>query len=91
MTKKELIGQVSDKLELTKKDVELYVNAILDTITETLEKGEEVSIVGFGKFEVKERAQRNGINPQTKELIVIEASKTVKFKPAKNLKEIVNK
>lgn len=89
MTKADLIGIVSTKAELSKKDGEKAVNAMLDAITEALVKGEKVSLVGFGAFEVKERSARKGINPRTKEEITIAASKLPSFKAGKALKDAV--
>lgn len=91
MTKAELISAVAQKTELSKKDSEKAVLAVLDAITETLAAGERVSLVGFGTFEVKERASREGINPRTKEKIMIPASKLPVFKAGKSLKENVTK
>ncbi len=91
MTKAELISAVAQKTQLSKKDSDKAVAAVLDVITETLAAGEKVSLVGFGTFEVKERAAREGINPRTKEKIVIPASKLPAFKAGKALKEEVSK
>ena len=91
MTKAELIAVVGEKAGLTKKDADKAVTAVLDAITETLVSGEKVSLVGFGTFEVKERAERMGHNPQTGEAIVIEASKAPAFKAGTALKNAVNK
>lgn len=91
MTKAELINAVSQKAELPKKDSEKAVIAVLDAITETLAAGDKVALVGFGTFEVKERAAREGINPRTKEKIAIPASKLPVFKAGKALKEEVSK
>lgn len=91
MTKAELISAVAQKAELSKKDSEKAVLAMLDAITETLALGEKVALVGFGTFEVKERAAREGINPRTKEKIDIPASKLPVFKAGKALKEEVSK
>ena len=74
MTKADLITVVAQKTNLSKKDSDKAVAAVLDAITETLAAGEKVSLVGFGTFEVKERAAREGINPRTKEKIIIPAS-----------------
>lgn len=89
MTKAELISAVAEKTELTKKDSEKAVTAIIDAVTEALAGGEKVSLVGFGTFEVKERAARKGINPRTKEAMNIPASKLPAFKAGKVLKEAV--
>ena len=91
MTKAELIAAVSEKTQLTKKDSEKAVSAVLETITETLANGEKVSLVGFGTFEVKTRAERMGHNPQTGEPMPIAASKAPVFKAGTALKTAVNK
>ena len=91
MTKAELIALVSEKADLTKKDADKAVSAVIDVITETLTSGEKVSLVGFGTFEVKERAERMGHNPQTGEPMPIAASKAPVFKAGTALKNAVNK
>ena len=91
MTKADLITVVAQKTNLSKKDSDKAVAAVLDAITETLAAGEKVSLVGFGTFEVKERAAREGINPRTKEKIEIPSSKLPVFKAGKGLKEDVSK
>lgn len=91
MTKAELISAVAEKSNLTKKDSEKAVSAVIDSITEALVEGEKVSLVGFGTFEVKDRAARKGINPRTKEPMPIPASKLPAFKAGKALKEAVAK
>ena len=91
MTKAELIALVSEKAELTKKDSEKAVAAVIDAITETLISGEKVSLVGFGTFEVKERAARMGHNPRNGEAMEIAASKAPVFKAGKALKDAVAK
>ena len=90
MTKAELITAVAEKTDLTKKDSEKAVSAVFETITETLKKGDKVSLVGFGTFEVSERAAREGRNPQTGETMEIKASRTTKFKAGKALKDMMN-
>ena len=91
MNKAELITAVAEKAGLSKKDAELAVNAAVGTITESLQKGEKVQIVGFGVFDVKERAARIGRNPQTRKEIEIPASKIPQFKAGKALKDAVAK
>ena len=91
MTKAELINAVAQKTELSNKDSEKAVVAVIDAISEALAAGEKVALVGFGTFEVKERAAREGINPRTKEKIEIPASKLPVFKAGKTLKEVVSK
>ena len=91
MTKAELISVVAAKTELSKKDSEKAVSAVVEAITEALVNGEKVSLVGFGAFEVKSRSARKGINPRTKEEITISASKLPSFKAGKALKDAVAK
>ena len=91
MNKAELISVVAEKTGFTKKDSDLAVNAALDAITEALVAGEKVQLVGFGTFEVKERAARVGRNPRTKEEIAIPASRVAAFKVGKALKDAVAK
>ena len=91
MNKAELIAAVAEKADLNKKQAELAVNAAVDAITAALQKGDKVQIVGFGAFEVKERAARIGRNPQTKKEIQIPASKVPQFKAGKALKDAVAK
>ncbi len=90
MNKTELIAAIAEKTELTKKDAEKAVKAFTDVVTEELKKGEKVQLVGFGTFEVTERAAREGRNPQTGKTMKIKASKTPKFKAGKALKDSVN-
>jgi DNA-binding protein HU-beta len=90
LTKADLIGAVAEKSGMTKKDSDAAVSAVIEVITETLAKGENVSIVGFGTFEVRERAERQGINPRSKEPMTIPASKLPAFKAGKSLKETVD-
>ena len=89
LNKKGLIDVVANKLDITKKDATVAVETVFETITESLVNGNKVDISGFGKFEVKTRAERTGINPATKETIQIPASKAPGFKAAKALKEAV--
>ena len=91
MTKAELIANVAKKAELTQKDTEAAVNAFFSTVQESLAAGENVQVIGFGTFEVRERAARVGRNPQTGEEIQIGAAKVPAFKPGKALKDAVNK
>ena len=90
MNRTELISAMSEKSELTKVDVEKALKAFIDTVTEELKNGGKVQLVGFGTFEVVERAERQGRNPKTGEAITIPASKSPKFKAGKALKDIVN-
>lgn len=91
MTKSDLIAAVAAKTGASKKESEKYIVSAFDAITEALANGETVQIVGFGTFEVKDRAARKGINPRTHEEITIEASKLPAFKAGKALKEAVSK
>lgn len=90
MNKLELIKEVSGRAGLTQVATKDVVDAILDVITNELIKGEKVTIAGFGTFEVRERAERMGRNPQSGETMLIAASKNVKFKAGKALKDKVN-
>lgn len=90
MNKAELITAVAEKAELSKKDAEKAVKALTDVISEELVKGEKIQLVGFGTFEVSERAAREGRNPKTREAMTIPASKSPKFKAGKALKDMVN-
>ena len=87
MTKTDLIAAVAEKTGLKKKDAEAAVSAVLSTVAENLAKGEKVSLVGFGTFEVKERAERDGRNPSPGESIKIAASKRPVFTAGKALKD----
>ena len=89
MTKVELIAAVAADAGLTKKDAEKAVNSVVDAITEALKQGDKVSLVGVGTFEVRERPERKGRNPQTKQEITIPASKLPAFKAGKALKDAV--
>ena len=91
MTKSELIASVSEKAGMTKKDAEKAITAVIDSITEALVNGDKVQLVGFGTFEVRNRAERTGINPQTQQKIKIAATKTPAFKAGTTLKEAVAK
>ena len=90
MNKAELITSISEKTNLTKKDSECVINAFVETVTETLKKGDKVGLVGFGTFEVRTRAAREGINPQTKKTIKIPAKNAPVFKAGKALKDSCN-
>ncbi len=89
MNKTDLINSVAEATDLSKKDATKAVEAVFDTITDSLRKGEKVQLIGFGNFEVRERAARKGRNPQTGEEIDIAASKVPAFRPGKALKEAV--
>ena len=90
MIKTELIAAVAEKAGMTKKDAEVTVSAVIGAITAALTEGEKVQIAGFGTFEVRERCERMGLDPRTKQPITIPASKAPAFKAGKALKEAVN-
>ena len=90
MNKTELIAAIAEKTELSKKDSEKVLKAFIEVVTEELKKGEKIQLVGFGTFEVVERAARDGRNPQTGEVMPIPASKAPKFKAGKALKDMLN-
>ena len=90
MNKTELVAAMADKAQLSKKDAEAALKAFTDVVAEELKKGEKIQLVGFGTFEVSERAARTGRNPQTGEEMPIAASKAPKFKAGKALKDSVN-
>ena len=90
MNKTELIAAVAEKAELSKKDAEKALKAFIEVVTDELKKDEKVQLVGFGTFEVAQRAAREGRNPLTGEKMQIKASKAPKFKAGKALKDAVN-
>ena len=90
MNKKELVAAVAGKCEVSKKDAEKVIEAVTSVITDALKNGDKVQLVGFGTFEVAERAAREGRNPKRGETMYIAASKTPKFKAGKVLKDAVN-
>ena len=87
--KQDLIAKVAETAELSKKQAALVVNTVFETISESLSNGEKVQIIGFGSFNVRERAERKGRNPQTGAELVIPASKVPGFKAGKALKKTV--
>ena len=89
MNKTDLINAVSDKADLTKKEAGAAVDAVFESIQSSLQKGEKVQLIGFGNFEVRDRAARKGRNPQSGEEIEIPASKVPAFKAGKALKDAV--
>lgn len=89
LNKKALADKLAEEVDITKKDALATVETLFDLIASELKKGNKVDISGFGKFEVKHRAARSGINPKTKEKIKIKATDVPSFKAAKNLKETV--
>ena len=90
MNKTELITAIAESADISKKDSEKALKAFIDVVTEALKKGEKVQLVGFGTFEVSERAAREGRNPQTGKTMKIEACKAPKFKAGKALKDAIN-
>lgn len=90
MNKAELVAAMAEKAEISKKDAEAALKAFTEVVAEELKKGEKIQLVGFGTFEVAERAAREGRNPQTGATMKIEASKAPKFKAGKALKDMVN-
>ena len=91
MNKTELVAAVAEQADISKKDAEKALKAFVDVVTEEMKKGEKVQLVGFGTFEVSERAAREGRNPQTGKTMKIEACKAPKFKAGKALKDAVAK
>lgn len=90
MNKSELVSAVAEKAEITKKDAEKFIQSFVDVVTDELAKGGKVQLVGFGTFDVAERKEREGRNPQTGEPMKIAASKAPRFKVGKALKDAVN-
>ena len=90
MNKTELVTAMAEKAGLSKKDAEKALSAFTDVVTSELVKGGKVQLIGFGNFEVAERAERTGTNPATKEKVVIPACKAPKFKAGKALKDLIN-
>ena len=90
MNKTELVAAIAEKAELSKKDAEKALAAFTDVVADTLKNGDKIQLVGFGTFEVSERAAREGRNPQTGETMTIAACKAPKFKAGKALKDAIN-
>ena len=90
MNKTELVAAMAKQTNLSKKDVEAVLTSFTDVVADELKKGGKIQLVGFGTFEVSERAAREGRNPQTGETMTIAASKAPKFKAGKALKDMVN-
>lgn len=91
MTKVELVSKIADKCGSTKKDAEKALTAVIESVTEALQAGDKVSLIGFGTFEVKERAAKEGVNPRTGKKIKIAARKVPTFNAGKALKDSVDK
>lgn len=90
MNKIELVSAIAERSDLSKRDAEAALNAFTDIVADELKKGEKIQLVGFGTFEVSERAERTGRNPQTGKEMTIAASKAPKFKAGKALKDMIN-
>ena len=90
MTKADLIDEVAKHSDLSKKDSEVIVQAVLDSIVESLKNGGKVELRGFGSFRLRERASRQGRNPKTGEKVFVPAKKVPYFKPGKDLRELIN-
>lgn len=90
MNKAELVAVMAEKAEISKKDAEKALKAFTEVVAEEMKKGEKVQLVGFGTFEVSERAARTGRNPQTGAEMTIAASKAPRFKAGKALKDMLN-
>ena len=90
VNKTQLVDKIAQGADITKADAGRALDAFIDAVTETLQDGDQVSLVGFGTFSVRERAARTGRNPQTGEVIQIAAAKVPGFKPGKGLKDAVN-
>ncbi len=90
MNKSQLIDAIAKDADMTKADTSRVLESLLDTVTKSLKKGEEVAITGFGKFSVVKRAARQGVNPRTGERVKIKASKAPKFSPGAALKQAVH-
>jgi integration host factor subunit beta len=90
MTKAELVEEVATESELTKKDAEVIVQTVLDSITESLQRGEKIELRGFGSFRIRKRSSRQGRNPKTGTGVSVPAKKVPYFKPGKEIKDLVN-
>lgn len=91
MNKQELVSAMAEKANLTKKEAEAALAAFVSSVEEALKNGDKVQLVGFGSFEVRDRAARTGRNPQTGAEMKIEAAKVPTFKAGSGLKELINK
>jgi integration host factor subunit beta len=90
MTKAELVEEVANSSDLTKKDAEVIVQTVLDSIVESLKSGQKIELRGFGSFRVRNRSSRQGRNPKTGSTVKVPAKKVPYFKPGKELKELIN-
>jgi len=89
MTKKDLVAAMAEKAEISKKDAEAALNAFIATVQGELKSGGQVQLTGFGTFEVRNRNERKGLNPRTKEVVTIAATKVPAFKVGKSFKEAI--
>jgi integration host factor subunit beta len=90
MTKAELVEEVAAQADLTKKDAEIIVQTVLDSITDSLQKGEKIELRGFGSFRIRSRSSRQGRNPKTGSGVSVPAKKVPYFKPGKDIKDLIN-
>lgn len=90
MTKAELVEEVSDKTGLPKKQAEIVVNTVFESIVETLKTGEKIELRGFGSFRIRQRDSRTGRNPKTGDRVDVPAKRIPYFKPGKELRELLN-
>lgn len=90
MTKADLINAIAEKSELSKKDSEKALNAVIAAVTDALVEGDKVQLTGFGTFEVRDKKEKEAINPRTKEKIIVPARKSPAFKAGKALKDAVD-
>lgn len=90
MTKAELVEEVAKSSDLSKKDAEVIVQTVLDSIVESLRSGTKVELRGFGSFRLRSRSERQGRNPKTGDQVHVPAKEVPYFKPGKGLKELIN-
>jgi integration host factor subunit beta len=90
MTKAELVEEVASQSDLTKKDAEVVVQTVLDSITESLQRGEKIELRGFGSFRIRNRSSRQGRNPKTGNGVSVPAKNVPYFKPGKEIKDLIN-
>lgn len=91
MTKAELVDEIAQKADLTRKHSEVIVDAVFSSIIEALQGGDKIELRGFGSFRVRHRASRTGRNPKTGEGVLVPAKKVPYFKPGKELRELINR
>jgi integration host factor subunit beta len=90
MTKAELVEEVASQSDLTKKDAEIIVQTVLDSITQSLRAGKKIELRGFGSFRIRNRASRQGRNPKTGSGVAVPAKRVPYFKPGKEIKDLIN-